>query len=129
MFNNAGNSKQQGDVGLGAAIGWFTSKGYTVCIPLTDSQDYDLVVETKGKLEKVQVKTTSSTKENGNSTVWLKVCGGNRSGIGKIKSFDKNKCDLLFVLTDSGEKYLIPRDLIKVKNQMVLGSKWSMYKV
>lgn len=71
MFNNAGNSKQQGDVGLGAAIGWFTSKGYTVCIPLTDSQDYDLVVETKGKLEKVQVKTTSSTKENGNSTVWL----------------------------------------------------------
>ena len=36
------NSKKQGDIGLGIAIGWFATQGYTVCVPLTDSQDYDL---------------------------------------------------------------------------------------
>lgn len=31
------NSKKQGDVGLDLAIVYFTSKGYCVSIPLTDS--------------------------------------------------------------------------------------------
>ena len=29
------NSKKQGDVGMGVAIGWFAADGYTVCVPLT----------------------------------------------------------------------------------------------
>ena len=37
------NSKRQGNIGIGAAIAWFTVHGYTVSIPLTDSQDYDLI--------------------------------------------------------------------------------------
>ena len=44
------NSKKQGDAGLGIAIEYFTTKGYCVCIPLTDSQEYDLVVEIQNKL-------------------------------------------------------------------------------
>jgi hypothetical protein len=43
MLTGHKNTKKQGDVGL--AIGWFTSQGHTVCVHLTDSQDYDLVVE------------------------------------------------------------------------------------
>jgi hypothetical protein len=33
------NPRKQVDVGLGRAIGWFASNGYTVALPLTDSQD------------------------------------------------------------------------------------------
>ena len=52
MFEKAKNSKAQGDIGLSQAIAYFAKEGYTVCIPLTDSQDYDLIVE-NGKLWRV----------------------------------------------------------------------------
>jgi len=38
------NTKKQGDAGVGMAIGWCVSVGWTVCVPLTDSQEYDLVI-------------------------------------------------------------------------------------
>ncbi len=52
------NSKQQGDVGLAIAIAWFAKNGYRVSIPLTDSQDYDLVIEVETRFYSVQVRTT-----------------------------------------------------------------------
>lgn len=113
------NTKKQGDVGLGAAIAWFTSNEYTVSIPLTDSQDYDLIVDKTGIVSRVQVKT-SSYKRNDNYYVQLSVKGGNKSGTGKIKKFDKNRVELVFVLTDDGGKYLIPSTEIEVKNHYSL---------
>ena len=38
------NSLKQGNAGLGKAIAYFTINGYGVCIPLTDSEDWDLIV-------------------------------------------------------------------------------------
>ena len=47
------------------AIAYFTTKGYTVSIPLNDTQDYDLVIEKCNKLYTVQVKATGcKTKYN-----------------------------------------------------------------
>lgn len=37
--------KQVGRVGLSMAINYFTNKGYTILIPLNDTQWYDLVIE------------------------------------------------------------------------------------
>lgn len=111
MFNNAKNSKKQGDIGLGVAIGYFTSLGYVVNIPLTDSQDYDLIVDCGDRLDRVQVKTTSYKKLN-KFKVSLSVKGGNRSN-NTIKSFDKTTVDSVFILTSDGEKYWIPvKDLV-----------------
>lgn len=76
MLTGHKNTKKQGDVGLGLAIGWFTSQGHTVCVPLTDSQDYDLVVDIDGKLQKVQVKTTTYKAPSGAYSVGLSVKGG-----------------------------------------------------
>ena len=39
------NSKKQGDAGLGQAIAYFTMLGYDIALPLTDSADWDLIVE------------------------------------------------------------------------------------
>ena len=50
------NTKKQGDIGLGQAIGYFTSLGFTVSVPLTDSQEYDLIVDNGFSLNRVQVK-------------------------------------------------------------------------
>jgi len=127
MFDQA-NTKKQGDVGLGQAIAWFVSNNYTVSVPLTDSQDYDLLVDKDGKIQRVQVKTTSY-KRNDNYSVQLSVKGGNRSGAGRIKKFDKNKVELVFVLTDTGDKYLIPSGDINVLNHFTLTQERACFKV
>lgn len=47
VFNT---NKEKGNSGLGIAIAYFTTHGYTVSIPLNDTQDYDLVVEKEKKM-------------------------------------------------------------------------------
>lgn len=37
-------NKEKGNTGLGMAIAYYTSKGYTVSIPLNDTQDYEIKV-------------------------------------------------------------------------------------
>lgn len=91
------------------AIAYFSKMGYTVNIPITDSQDYDLIIDREGKLLKVQVKTTKFKIRDGVYQVSLKTYGGNRSGQ-TIKNFNENGSDLLFVLTDEGTTYLIPKE-------------------
>lgn len=53
-------TKILGNAGLGRAIAHFTKLGQTVCVPLTDSQKYDLIVDDGTRLLKVQVKASSS---------------------------------------------------------------------
>lgn len=128
MFNFK-NSKKQGDWGMGAAIAYFTSLGKMVAVPLTDSQDYDLVVETKaGKLRKVQVKTTTCKPEYGIFQVTLKVCGGNKS-TSSVKKFDKSFADYLFIVTSDDDCYLIPTKKLSNTSSLNLGKKFARYKL
>ena len=124
------NSKKQGDAGLGIAIGWFTEQGYTVCIPLTDSQDYDLVVEIKPPiLSRVQVKTSTYQTPRGSWEVGLRTAGGNRSGIGKIKKLDPKAVDYLFIVTGDGSRYLIPSAEVCGSSRITLGNKYLYFRV
>lgn len=128
MFSNCINFKKQGDMGMCYAIAYYSKLGWTISIPVTDSQDYDLIVDTGTKLLKVQVKTTSQISDHGIYIVSLKTCGGNKSGY-TIKTFENNQSDLLFVLTSHGDCYSIPRDAITSKSTISLGEKVLMYKV
>ena len=59
------SNKEKGNDGLGIAIAYYSTNGYTVSIPLNDTQDYDLIVDKNNVLKKVQVKATScKTKYN-----------------------------------------------------------------
>lgn len=128
MFEDSINSRKQGDTGMGYAIAYFSKLGWTVSIPITDSQDYDLVVDNGEKLLKVQVKTSKFKTEHGIYQVSLRTCGGNRSGQ-TIKKFDRNSSDLLFILLDNGDMYLIPRTSIRGASSINLGINMAMYKV
>lgn len=123
------NSRKQGDIGLVAAMNWFVGAGHDVYLPLTDSQDTDLVVDIDGKLCRVQVRTTYFKTPYGIYQVHLHVSGGNRSGTGKMKLFDAKAIDYLFVLTDSGEMYCIPTQVIDCVKSLNLGDKYQIYKV
>lgn len=128
MLQEQRNSKKQGDVGFGVAVGWFAEKGHTVCLPLTDSQDFDLVVEMDGELKKVQVKTTYHKSPHGVYMADLRTHGGNRSG-NTVKKFEPSKVDLLFVLTEGGDKYLIPADKVNAMSVFNLGKKAEAFRV
>lgn len=129
MFDVCKNTKKQGDVGLGSAIAWFCSEGYTVCIPLTDSQGYDLVVEDDERLYRVQVKTTSFKDKYGRFFTSLTVKGGNRTGTGRIKKFSKRSADMLFVLTSDGDRYLFLVEEEWNNQSLTLGEKYSNFKI
>lgn len=128
MFENAINSKKQGDIGMCYAMAYFSKAGYTVCIPITDSQDYDLIIDNGTKLYKVQVKTTKFKYKDRIYAASIKTCGGNRSGQ-TIKNFNDNSSDLLFILTDEGTMYLIPREYITTDTYVYLTEKFDTYKV
>ena len=124
---NQKNTRKQGDVGLGVAIGCFAKQGLTISIPLTDNQEYDLILDMDGDLKKVQCKTTRY-KRNGVYQVLLKTCGGNQTN-SSMKTFDSTKTDILFVYDAEGNQYVIPSSEIQAKHSMSLGSKFSKYLV
>lgn len=53
-------TKNIGRAGLALAIAYFGANGYSVSIPLNDTQWYDLIIEKDGELKTVQCKATGS---------------------------------------------------------------------
>ena len=94
------------------AIAFFGSNGYTVSVPLNDTQDYDLIVEKDGILQTVQCKATNNIpKNNGNYQLILASSGGTKGNV--YKTVKDTKVDLLFALCGDGTMYLIPVEKIK----------------
>ena len=123
------NPRKQGEIGLGRAIAWFTSQGYAVSIPLTDSHPYDLAVDDGDRLQTVQVKTTTRRKPSGNFCVSLVTSGGNRSWRGTPRYLNRDRVDLLFVATDLGDDYVIPVGVIDARREVTLDQRFVEYRV
>lgn len=120
------DNKSQGNFGLGIAIAYFTTNGYTVSIPLNDTQDYDLIVEKNNILETVQVKTTSCKTKYGHYQVALRSCGGTKGTT--YKTVIDTKIDLLFIVSTDLSIYIIPREKIKNKTTLNLCDSYEKYK-
>lgn len=130
MLGQFKNTKKQGDAGFGYAIAHFCSQGIAVSIPLTDSQDYDLVVDLDGKLKKVQVKTTTQQTGSGHYLVGLRLLGGNSKRNFVHKRGHEPVYDYLFVVTADLDQYLIPRcEFAQHRSSLVLGDKWENFKL
>ena len=120
-------NKEKGNFGLGMAIAYYTSKGYTVSIPLNDTQDYDLIVDKDNILKKVQVKSTSCKTKYGNYQVALKSCGGTK-GI-TYKTIIETNVDELFILLENMKMYILPIKEITNKSTLNICSKYEKYKI
>ena len=124
VFNT---NKEKGNSGLVAAIAYYGFKGYTISLPLNDTQDYDLIVDNGEKLLKVQVKATAQRSECGYSIVSVKSCGGTN---GKTyKTIKDTNVDILFVLTELQEMYEIPFEYITVTSSLGLGPDRQCFRV
>jgi hypothetical protein len=121
------NSKKQGDAGLGQAIAYFTMKGYEVALPLTDSADWDLIVEIDGELQRVQVKTSSQMRNN-TMVFNCDVKGGNKTAKTPAKTIPDQQWDLLFLYhLETKDMALIPKMSLSTNGQVNLGKKYEKY--
>ena len=69
--------KQIGRIGMAFAIAHFTKEGYTISLPMNDTQWYDLIVEKDGIFETVQCKATQTAS----NTIDLRSTGGTNGGV------------------------------------------------
>lgn len=118
----------QGNLGLGKAIEYFTSQSIPVAIPLNDTQKYDIIADFNGGLQRISIKTTRFKSSNTSYEVLLKNTGGS-SGNNKIRLFNNQDCDYVFIYTASEDLYLIPAKEIFATNSICVGNKYSEYKV
>ena len=124
---NFKTNKEKGNTSLGVAIAYYSANGYTVSIPLNDTQDYDLIVDKDNKLKKVQVKSTACKTKYGNYQVALKSCGGTKGKTYKIL-IDTN-VDELFILTEDLNMYIVPIEEIYNKTTLNICEKYYKYRV
>lgn len=95
-------NKDKGRAGMSMGIAYFGANGYTVSIPLNDTQWYDFIVEKDGVFQTVQCKATGS-KDN---SIVLRSCGGTK-GTAYDNVLD-HPVDLLFCLDKDTNMYVIP---------------------
>jgi len=105
------------------AIGWFTAQGHDVLVPLTESIAYDLAVDDGHRLLRVQVKTTTRRTRNGNFHVMIETAGGNQS-FHTRRPFNNTASDLLFILTDDGDMYVLPSLRVTCRRTVTLCAKY-----
>ena len=121
------SNKEKGNAGLGIAIAYYSANGYTVSIPLNDTQDYDLIVDKNNVLKKVQVKATSCKTKYNKYQVALKSCGGTKGET--YKTIIDTKIDEVFVVTDTMEMFIIQIEEIKNKTTLNLCEKYEKNRV
>lgn len=118
-------NKDKGRAGLAAAIGYFGTHGYTVSLPLNDTQDYDLIVD-NGRMFRVSCKATGQKTKYGVSVVDLRNTGGTN---GSVYGREQNKnIDYIFVLNGEGEMWLLPKEVL-TSNSINLGEGYNQYKL
>ncbi len=105
-------NKEIGRIGLSMAINYFTIQGYTISLPLNDTQWYDMVVEKDNQFFTVQCKATMT--EDG--SISLKSCGGT-SGIAYDSILNHPELNYIFCVNKNFECWLIPvADIIAAGN-------------
>lgn len=109
------NRKQIGRIGLSMAINYFTVLGYTVSIPINDTQWYDLIVEKDGQFQTVQCKATQTL----NDTIDFRSTGGTK-GLEYDNIKNHSELDWLFCVNKNLNMWLIPSKELPNSNRIVL---------
>lgn len=103
-------NREIGRIGLSMAINFFTINGYTISLPLNDTQWYDMVVEKDNHFSTVQCKATMTD----NGTISLKSCGGTK-GTAYDSILNHPELDYLFCVNKDFDCWLIPTKAIRDK--------------
>lgn len=117
----------QGRLGLVNAIRDLTHLGYVVSVPLIDNQDYDLIVDIDGILNKVSVKSSSVFTED-KVLVQIKKVRPNTQN-NKITRFDSSLVDYMYIYSLNNKSWFIPTSEIKTGCMITLDKRFDDYKL
>lgn len=95
-------NKDKGRAGLSLAIAYYGTQGYTISLPLNDTQWYDLIIEKDGVFQTVQCKFTAS-KDN---SISLRSTGGTKGSV--YDNLLNHNLDILFCADKNMNMYSIP---------------------
>ena len=112
--------KQIGRIGLAQAIHYFTLQGYTISLPINDTQWYDLIIERDNVFQTVQCKATVTEE----STIDFRNTGGTKGSV--YGNTLEAPVDLIFCVDKDLHNYVIPKkDLVEagVRNTISLRTK------
>ena len=91
------------------AAAWFTSKGFTVSLPLNPFAEYDLIVDKNDDLLRVQVKTIFFDNNKHRYICNFALSHINSDGSTRIKKYDKNSFDYCAaVCREQNAIYILP---------------------
>lgn len=110
-------NKDKGRAGLSLAIAYYGTQGYTISLPLNDTQWYDLIIEKDNIFQTVQCKFTASA----NNSISLRSTGGTDGSVYDILL--KHPIDILFCADKDMNMYSIPVQDLKdfgVSNSITL---------
>jgi hypothetical protein len=121
---------------IGEVAAWFLRRGYVPSIPMEPTR-YDLVVESDDGLKRVQVKTTTRRTKGGSGLYYVTIgrmayepeAAINGNGRRARLHYGSDEIDLFFVITGSGDKYLIPLAVTGELQSIVLDRKYAAYRV
>ncbi len=106
-------NKQKGRIGLSMAINYFTFQGYTISLPINDTQWYDLVIEKDGKFQTVQCKCTDTEINE----ISLRSTGGTHGSV-YDRVTNHSELDYLFCVSKERNMFLIPvSDILDAGNK------------
>ncbi len=109
------NRKQIGRLGLSMAINYFTIQGYTISLPINDTQWYDLIIEKDNQFFTVQCKATQTE----NDSIDLRSTGGTKGSV-YDNVLNHSKLDYLFCVNKDLKMWLIPVKDITTSKQITL---------
>lgn len=95
-------NKDKGRAGMSLGIAYFGANGYTVNIPLNDTQWYDFVIEKDGIFQTVQCKATGTS----NNVISLRSTGGTKGAA--YDNVLNHDVDFLFCLDENMNIFVIP---------------------
>lgn len=100
-------NRDKGHAGIALAIAYFGANGYTVSVPLNDTQWYDLIIEKDGVFETVQCKATGSKT----GAINLNSAGGTKGAV--YDSVLNHNTTWLFCIDEDKHLFKIPLQDVK----------------
>lgn len=131
IFDKCTTKKEQGNIGEGYAMAYFMSQNIKVSKPLTEDQNYDLIINYKNELKTIQVKTTSLLT-GVNNDIWIvRINSSYLTVNGAVQNaFNNKSVGFLFIVTSYGGLYFIPSNEITSKHTFNLNPlKYNKYRV
>lgn len=118
---------------IGEAVSWFLRHGYVPSLPVAVAQ-YDLIAESDDGLVRVQVKSTTHRVRSRwnvgiNRFVYEADSARSANGARKRRPYRPDEVDLFFIVTGSGDHYLIPLAATGDAVNLTLDDKYASYKV